>query len=80
MGKLKPCSCGTVVEVKYICGFGGGLDNFVKNKHAGNYPAYYIDCPNCGESLEIRVKKQTVSYRDKCKKELIEAWNKRVNK
>lgn len=78
MADLKPCKCGNPVEVKYICGFGGGLSEVVKNPFAGSTPAYYIQCGKCGESLCIRLKMQTVQHRDKCKRELVKSWNRRV--
>ena len=79
MSDLKPCKCGNAVDVKYICGFGGGLKKIVKNPFAGSMPAYYILCCECGENMYIRLNRMDVKHRDKCKRDLIKAWNRRVS-
>ena len=79
MKELKPCSCGSQVEVKYVCGFGGGLGDLVKNPFAGSMPAYYIKCDTCGKRMCVRLKRPNAQHRDKCKRDLIRAWNRRVD-
>lgn len=77
MEKLKCCPvCGDPVEIKYICGFGGGIDKIVKNPFAGSMPTYYIQCDNCGKNMAVRLRMSTAQHRDKCKRDLIRAWNK----
>lgn len=77
--KLKPCTCGNTVEVKYIAGIGGSLLKYIDNPFASSMPTYYIKCDKCGRSLMMRITKTTVEYRDKCKRDLIEGWNRRVD-
>ena len=73
--ELKPCPCGNTVEVKYIAGIGSSLLQYIDNPFAGSMPTYYINCNKCGRSMMVRLKKSTVEHRDKCKRELIKAWN-----
>lgn len=77
--KLKPCTCGNTVEVKYIAGIGGGLLKYIDNPFASSMPTYYIKCDKCGRSLMVRITKTTVGHRDKCKRDLIKEWNRRVD-
>ena len=73
--KLKKCECGNEVEVKYIAGLGRGILELSKNPFAGGMPTYYICCDKCGKSDFIRLRMQTVTHRDKCKRDLIKRWN-----
>ena len=75
--KLKPCKCGNLVEIKYICGLGGGLAKMSKNPFAGPMPKYYIFCENCGKSMIAEITATTITQRDKKKIELARAWNNR---
>lgn len=77
--KLKPCTCGNTVGVKYIAGIGSSLLKYIDNPFASSMPTYYIKCDKCGRSLMVRITKTTVEYRDKCKRDLIEGWNRRAN-
>lgn len=77
--KLKPCTCGNTVEVKYIAGIGGSLLKYIDNSFASSMPTYYIKCDKCGRSLMVRITKTTVGHRDKCKRDLIKEWNRRVD-
>lgn len=77
--ELKPCPfCGNTVEVKYIAGIGSSLLQYIDNPFAGSMPTYYINCNKCGRSMMVRLKKSTVEHRDKCKRDLIKAWNRRT--
>jgi hypothetical protein len=78
MSEIKRCKCGNPVEVQYIAGIASSLRAYVKNPFAGSMPAYYIQCNKCGESACVRLTQMTVSHRDKCKKRLIAAWNRRA--
>lgn len=75
--ELKPCPCGNRVEVKYIIGFGVSLLPIINSPFAGTNPAYYIQCDKCGRNMVRRLRMTNVKHRDKCKRDLIEAWNKR---
>ena len=75
--ELKPCPCGNTVEVKYIAGIGKSLLQYIDNPFASSMPTYYINCDKCGRSMMARLKKSTVEHRDKCKRDLIKAWNRR---
>ena len=77
--KLKPCKCGSEVEVKYIAGISPSLLKYIQNPFASTIPTYYIVCKNCGENMAIRITQCTVECRDKCKRKLIRDWNKSVN-
>ena len=75
--ELKPCPCGNTVEVKYIAGIEKSLLQYIYNLFGGSMSAYYINCNKCGRIMMVRLKKSTVEHRDKCKRELIKAWNRR---
>ena len=75
--ELKPCQCGNTVEVKYIAGIGESLLKYINNPFASLMPTYYINCDKCGRSMMVRLKNQKVEHRDKCKRDLIKAWNRR---
>lgn len=77
--ELKPCQCGNTVEVKYIAGIGESLLKYINNPFASLMPTYYINCDKCGRSMMVRLKNQKVEHRDKCKRDLIKAWNRRAN-
>lgn len=53
------CKCGKILEVKYICGFGGNSN-----------PHYYVKC-ECGFYDEENIYASTVTARDKAKLKLI---------
>lgn len=77
--ELKPCPCGNAVEVKYIAGIGSSLLKYIDNPFAGSTPTYYIHCDKCGMAMMVRLKYATAQHRDKCKRDLIKTWNRRVN-
>lgn len=75
--ELKPCQCGNIVEVKYIAGISSSLLQYIDNPFAGSMPTYYINCDKCGRSMMVRLRMTNVRHRDKCKRDLIKAWNRR---
>lgn len=77
--ELKPCPCGNAVEVKYIAGIGETLLPYIDNPFAGSMPTYYIVCDRCGMSMMVRLRMTDVNHRDKCKRDLIKAWNRRAS-
>ena len=74
---IKPCPCGNTVEVKYIAGIGSSLLQYIDNPFASTMPTYYINCDKCGRSMMVRLKNSKAKHRDKCKRDLIKAWNRR---
>ena len=77
--KLKQCPCGNTVEVKYIAGIDRSLLWYIDDPFASSMPRYYINCDKCGRSMMVELQKLTVEQRDKCKRDLIKAWNRRAN-
>ena len=73
--KLNACRCGSAVEVKYICGLGRGVIEYVDNPFKDSRPVYYIDCPACHRNLRIVINGRTAWRRDKAKRKLIRRWN-----
>lgn len=77
--ELKPCPCGNTVEVKYIAGIGESLLPYIDNSFAGSMPTYYIKCDKCERSMMVRLRMTDIKHRDKCKRDLIKAWNRRAS-
>ena len=76
--ELKPCKCGNPVEVKYIAGVSTSLQKYISNPFVDSVPTYYILCDKCGCNDFERVNRANYTYQQKCKRNLIRRWNKRV--
>lgn len=75
MDKLKSCpKCGSSVEIKWIAGLSRSLVEKIGHPFNGR-ASWYIWCPECGNAMDMPVKRPSAQEQDKVKKQLIKAWN-----